>query len=57
MKAKEMAIKRCAIFLADRIDYAMQVRDKQAARVRREDIESLLRQEFYRLPEGEEVHG
>jgi hypothetical protein len=55
MTQKQMAIKRCAVFLSDRIDYAMTTRDKQAARVRPEDIQALLDYEFEKVPEGGEA--
>lgn len=55
MTQKQLAIKRCAVFLADRVDYAMTWKDKQSARVRQEDIQALLEYEFERVPEGEEA--
>lgn len=55
MTQKQLAIKRCAVFLADRVDYAMIWKDKQAARVRQEDIQTLLESEFERVPEGGEA--
>jgi hypothetical protein len=53
MKQKELAIKRCASFLRDRIDRAIATGDKRY--VTHDAIVDLLSSEFEKIPDGEEV--